>query len=270
MRAANAYFAVARTALSDRLAWRADVFLGAGMGAARVGLALVLWTAVFAGRESIGGMGLGTMASYYLIAVFAYQLDQSSAVSSELAGEIRSGRFGKYLARPVDPLAWFLAAACGRSLVQAAAALGAALALGLACILVDPAYLAPASALGLAAALPVLALGLLCLALVNYMTGILAFAFQDIGAFQIGKNCVVEFLSGALLPLALLPSGAREALELTPFPALASLPAELILGRGLEGYGRELALLALWALGLWACARALYASLSGRYEEMGS
>jgi ABC-2 type transport system permease protein len=263
---AAAYAAVARTSLSDRLSWRADVFLGICMGAARVALALVLWNAVFDGRAEVGGMSLKMMASYYLVAVFVFQFDQSGALAGELAAEIRTGCFGKYLARPVDPLSWFLAASAGRSAFQAGAAILAAIL----CAAAAAPLLAAPDPLGLLAALPVILSGLLSLALVNFMTGILAFAFQDIGAFQVAKNCLVEFLSGALLPLALMPPFAREALAFTPFPALASLPAELMLGRGLEELPISLARLAAWNMGLYAAARALYSRLSARYEEMGS
>jgi ABC-2 type transport system permease protein len=264
------YSAVARASLAEALAWRADAFLGLVMGIVRVALALLLWTAVFDGRAQVGGMSLGMMASYYLIAIFIFQFNQSGAVAVSLAAEIRSGLFSKYLARPVDPLAWFLAASAGRSAFQAAAAIVAALASGLLCLAFDSSILAPLDPLGLIAALPVILLGMLALALVNFMTGILAFVFQDIGAFQVGKDCVVEFLSGALIPIALLPARLRGLLSATPFPALASLPADLMLGRGFGVYPGSLARLALWDLGLYLAARALYARLSPRYEEMGS
>jgi ABC-2 type transport system permease protein len=264
------YAAVARSSLADALAWRGDAFLGLVMGIVRVALALILWTAVFDGRSEVGGMSLRMMASYYLIAVFIFQFNQSGLVASSLAAEIRAGLFSKYLARPVDPLAWFLAASAGRSAFQAGAAIVAALAAALACLALDASILAPLNPLGLLAAIPVVLMGMLALALVNFMTGILAFVFQDIGSFQVGKDCVIEFLSGALIPVALLPAQLRGILSATPFPALASLPADLMLGRGFGAYPEALACLLLWDFVLYLAARALYARLSPRYEEMGS
>jgi ABC-2 type transport system permease protein len=281
MRRRGLYLAVARVSLADRIAWRGDVFFSVAMGAARVALALVLWSAVFAGRAEVGGMSLALVTGYYVIAVFVFQFDQSGAASRELAEEIRTGRFGKYLTKPVDPLSWFLASSAGRSAFQAAVALGAAalvaLALGLAGGAAGGAVpggavslIAPISPLGILAALPPLASGLLSLALVNFMTGILAFRFQDVGAFQIAKDCLIEFISGAMIPLAMMPSWARGALGLTPFPALASLPADLALGRAPDSYAKALAILLAWNALLYLGARALYASLSERYEELGS
>jgi len=269
--AAAKYAAVARAALADALAWRSELALGLGASAGRILMALVLWSAVFAGRGEIGGMGLAAVASYYLVAVFVAQIDRSSSMVDTFAREIRAGEFAKYLARPVDPLAWFLASCFGRSAFQAAITAVAAAA----CSCALAGFLVPPEPVGILAAAAVASLGLLALALVNFMTACLAFAFQDVFSFNIGKNCLVEFLSGALLPLALLPGWARRALELTPFPALASLPAQFILGpaRGGAGLGELPAVLlrlALWDLGLYLAARRAFAALSDRYEEAGS
>jgi ABC-2 type transport system permease protein len=269
--AAIKYAAVARNSLADALAWRAELVLGLASAAGRVLIALILWGAIFDGRAEVAGMSLGAMTSYYLVAVFISQLDRSSVMAGVLALEIRSGNFGKYLARPVDALAWFLSSSFGRSAFQA----GMTAAATIACALAISGLLVPPDPIGLLAAIAVALLGLFAFALVNFMTGILAFAFQDIGAFNIAKNCIVEFLSGALVPLALLPEGLKRALELSPFPALASLPAELILGPSRGGTGLEalptiLLRLALWDLGLLIAARALFKALSGRYEELGS
>jgi ABC-2 type transport system permease protein len=265
------YLAVSRNALADALAWRAELGLGLVATVGKLLIALALWSAILDGRPEVGGMGLAAMASYYLVAVFVAQLDRSSAMVDVFAQEIRSGSFCKYLARPVDPLAWFLSASLGKSAFQACLTAAATAACGLAL----SGLIAPPDPLGLAAAAAVVILGLLALALLNFMTGILAFAFMDIGAFNIGKSCVIEFLSGALVPLALLPGWARRALELTPFPALASLPAQLILGSARGGVGLEvlpaaLLRLALWDIMLIIAARASFKALSGRYEEAGS
>ena len=269
--AAAKYAAVSRNALSDALAWRSGLVLGLGASAGRVLMALALWSAVFSGRREIGGMGLAAVASYYLVAVFVAQIDRSSSMVEVFAREIRAGEFAKYLARPVDPLAWFLASCLGRSAFQAALTVVATAT----CAVAFSEFLVPPDPAGLLAASVVAASGLLSLALINFMTSILAFAFQDVASFNIGKNCLVEFLSGSLLPLALLPGWARRVLELTPFPALASLPAEFVLGPGRGGRGLEelptvLLGLALWNLALFIAARRAFAALSSRYEEAGS
>jgi ABC-2 type transport system permease protein len=259
------YLAMSGIAFSERLAYPGETALTLASAGMRAFVAWLLWSAVLAGRPSAGGMDLAALVSYYLVASVVRTLDRSELYAWEFAAEIRSGNFSKYLARPVDPERCFLAVAAGRSAYQAcvAAAIGALVAIPLGpSALPDP--------LGLALALPIAFLGLAALALLNFMTALLAFAFQDITPFHMVKNELVDFLSGTLVPLAMMPPWAREALSWTPFPALASLPARLWAGQGIAEAPRALAVLAAWTVALAAASRLALGALSSRYEEAGS
>lgn len=262
----NKYLRISRIAFMDRLAMRSELFLGVAAAGVRLVLARLLWQAAFDGKAELGGYDLRGMTTYYLIASFLRQFDQSEGYAWEFAAEIRNGAFGKYLSRPVDPLRHFLAACSGRSAFQAILACAA----GIAWALPFLPLLAPIDPLGAFMAIPVLLLGLLGLGFLNYLTAILAFVVQDITPWHMVKNSVIELLSGALIPVSLFPAWARRIIEATPFPALASLPAALMLGRGAEGYLRSLGILAAWNLALYAACRAAYARLSRTYEEAGA
>lgn len=265
------YSALVRLAFADRLTYRGEALIGLFVAAARVLLAYILWSAVFGDRLEVGGMGLRAVMSYYLVAAFLRLFNQSDRYVWEFSSEIRSGNFSKYLIRPVDPLRWFLSVAAGRSLFHAGLAAIAALVVYLAVSAVSggAAFVSP-DPLGLLLAVPVAALGLSALALIDFMTSLLAFRFMDISAFHLVKGNLVELASGALVPLALMPGWARSLCSLTPFPALASLPAELWLGGGREGLPLAVGLLVAWNLALYGAARLVFASLSGRYEEVGA
>jgi len=256
---------MASISFSERFAYPGETALALASAALRAFVAWLLWSAVLAGKESVGGMGIGAIVAYYLVASSARTLDRSEGYAWEFAAEIRSGDFAKYMVRPVDPLRCFLAVSAGRSAYQACVLAAAALA--------ALPFLGAASlpqALGLALALPVLLLGLLALALLNFMTSILAFVFQDITPFHMVKTDAIEFLSGALVPLAMMPAWAREILAWTPFTALASLPARLWAGQGLDEVPRALAVLAAWCLALYLAARASLAALTADREGAGS
>lgn len=259
------YLVLASIAFSERLAYPGEALSILGAAGVRAFTAWLLWSVALGGRGTAAGMDRAGLVAYYLVASALRGLDRSEGHTWEFAGEIRSGNFAKYLARPLDPRGCFLAVSAGRSafqaLVLAAAGLAASLVLGPRA-LPDP--------LGLLLLLPVLLLGLLCLALLNYLTALLAFAFQDIAPFHMVKNQLVDFLSGILVPLALFPPLARAALAWTPFPALASLPARLWAGEGAAEVPRSLAVLALWALLLLALSGRAGERLAARYEEAGS
>ena len=259
------YLPMAGISFSERLAYPGETVLALVSAGLRAFIAWLLWSAILAGRRAVGGMDLAALVSYYLVASVLPTLDRSEGYAWEFAAEIRSGNFSKYLARPVDPERCFLAVVAGRSAYQAcvAAAAGALAAL----VLGPPALPDPR---GLAWALPILFLGLLALALLNFMTSLLAFAFQDITPFHMVKNELIDFLSGTVVPLAMMPAWARGALAWTPFPALASLPARLWAGEGVAEAPAALAILAAWVLALAAASRAALGKLAARYEEAGS
>jgi ABC-2 type transport system permease protein len=79
----------------------------------------------------------------------------------------------------------------------------------------------------------------------------------------------IQFLSGGLIPLALLPQWAQVPLGYTPFPALASLPAMLWLGMGADGLVRAYLVTGAWVAVLALAAGMAYRALSERYEEVG-
>jgi ABC-2 type transport system permease protein len=266
------YRLVARLALVDRLAYRGDALLALVAAGVRLAFAYALWSAVFAGRAAVAGFNLAQMTAYYLVSIAVFQLDQSEGYVWEFAGEIRRGDFHKYQVRPLDPRRYFYAVCLGRTgfnlavlaaIFTAVAALSAVGGRGIGAF-------APSSPAALAAALATAGLGLGALASLNYMTALLAFRFQDITAFHMVKSNLVELLSGLLLPLAVLPPWLSVFCAWTPFPALASLPAELWLGRGWEGLPAALARLAAWNVGLYLAAGALYRRLAERYEGVGA
>ncbi len=252
----KAFIVTVRLALADRIAYRGETAAGIVASAARVLMAFVLWKAVAGEAGTAFGYSLPMAMTHYLFAALLPAIDQSDAYVWEFAAEIRSGDFGKYLSRPVDPLAHFLAVSLGRSIFQALVSVAVmATALGLDALLPGAFFQAPDPAGG-ALAIPIAAAGLVCMSLVNYLTALAAFRFQDIVPWHMVKGNIVEVLSGAVIPLAVLPGWARELVALTPFPALADLPAALAMGAGRERLGPAVAVLAAWTGGLLLLASA--------------
>jgi len=257
------------TAFSDRMAYASDALLSLISVCAKVFIARILMGALYAGKTEIGGMTLSMVVTYYILVSALYTLDQSEAYTWEFAAEIRGGLFGKYLARPVDPLVWYLSVSGGRSLFRLLMILSAAGILFLFQACSGISLMRPPAPQAVFM-LPVFFLALLFLALLNYCTSLLAFVFQDITPFHMVKTELSTFLSGAMIPLAFMPDWARRIVYLTPFPALASLPAELWLGTGGERVPGTILILLLWCLALAACARIMLSALRDRYEEVGA
>ncbi len=247
------YLAIGAVCMRARTAYRFDVIIGTTLPFLRVLLSFLLWRALFAGKNEIGGFTLGSMTAYYILTAFLARLDQSGSLVWEYAGDIKDGRFVKYLTKPVNPFGHFLATAAANTLYVAGIAL---LSLGVLFAALtgwaggpEAASLSLPSPVTLLAALLLSLLGLVFSASLNWLTAILAWKFQDISGFHMIKGVVVEFLTGAMLPLALLPDGLVEVMRLFPFYQMQYLPASLLLGMRTEEAASGLLVLSVWTVG---------------------
>jgi ABC-2 type transport system permease protein len=216
----------------------------------RVVVLLALWRVILAGKGPVSGMTLDVVLTYTLIAeVFGAQLSPRTEVDRAFwQGEIvlrllqPLGIFGQYIAEMAGK--WlFELCVFGLPLLLLAPLLG-----------VSP-LPAGAAATGLFAIS--LALGIsVGLALDFVFAALLVILELPLWAVRQMRAAITTLLSGALLPLALLPAGVGAAFAWLPFASMASAPLQLYVGMG--DAPRLLALQAGWSLLLWPLARRLW------------
>jgi ABC-2 type transport system permease protein len=149
----------------NALSYRGDTWLSAIFSIFSILLAYLLWSAIFAGRPIFGGMTLKQMTTYYLLAGIISSLTQSDDLLWEFSDDIKSGKFVKYLVRPVSPLACFLSAGFARSFLPAISSL-----IVLACSMaIFKNFFVIPSLTHVLSALPVILLGTLLSSLLNYI-----------------------------------------------------------------------------------------------------
>jgi ABC-type uncharacterized transport system permease subunit len=216
----------------------------------RVVVLLSLWRTILAGRGEVGGMTLGAVLTYTLIAeAFADAL----AVRSDLPSALWDGTVATRLLQPMGMVGHFAAQMIGSwavgfglfslPLLLLAPLLGA-----------DP---LPASATAALCAVVSLALGITVGLAIDFLFGaVMVIMEQDFWAVTYVRNGLTTLLSGQLVPLALLPWGLGEVFGWLPFAAVASAPLRIY-----TGTGPPLPLLAsqaVWALLLWPLAGHLW------------
>lgn len=261
------YLEVFRLSFKMQIVWRFDVAMTAAATAGRILAAWILWSAIFAGRQRVGGFTFEAMLSYYIVSSFLTSLDMSGQISGEISDLIRGGRFSGHMVVPIDPLAFFGAMTAGESAFHLGFSLAAALICMFACgIRLSVAAGAPQVFLAIAMTL----LGLAFMACLQYLIGIAAFRFQNIDFLLHVQANIFAFATGALVPLSLLPHAALFALELLPFPYVAYLPAMLLTGQaGVAAGVRGLAVIAVWAAAAAVAGPLVYNRLRVRYDGVG-
>jgi ABC-type uncharacterized transport system permease subunit len=214
--------------------------------ALRVCVLLALWRVVLGGREDAPPMSLDSVQSYALLAeVFSDQLN----VRTTLSDAFWQGTITQHFLRPMALVPQFAAEMLGGWLVGLVL-FSLPLLLAAPLLGVDP---RPANALALVAFAASLLLAICVGVAIDFIASALTVALeQPVWLVQWVRHAVSVVLSGAVVPLALLPWGLGPILEWLPFASLAWAPLAIYTGMG--DAPRLLALQVFWALALWPLA----------------
>jgi ABC-2 type transport system permease protein len=183
-----------------------------------------IWEAVYAGRPEVDGVGANTLLVYLTIAALGGWF-MPGMTAWTIQERVLSGDVALDLVRPFAFLKQVLAQDIGMAWGYAPTLvvfLPAALVVG---------SLDPPSPVNLMLYLVSFALGFLVSSLIGMHIGLLAFWIQQVNGIRAIVSVSVGFLSGALVPLWLMPDGVRVAFQFLPFQALAFLPASIYSGQ---------------------------------------
>ncbi|HEX3017651.1 MAG TPA: ABC-2 family transporter protein [Caproicibacter sp.] len=89
--------------------------------------------------------------------------------------------------------------------------------------------------------------------------GFLAFFLKNIWGFSMLKQSIVNFLSGAIIPIAFMPLWAQNILNCLPFASLSYTPVMIYMGKyGPSQTALLIALQVFWVLAFWGLSRLIW------------
>lgn len=216
----------------------------------RVVVLLAIWRLILAGKEPVEGMTLPIVLTYTLIAeVFGPQLYPRT----NLEGAFWEGSIVGRMLQPLNLFAQFSAEAAGKWLFELCA-------FSLPLLLLAPllgVQPLPASLSGAGFFVVSLLLGISVGLALDFVFGALMVLLQlPIWGISQIRSALTTLLSGALLPLALLPPAVGALFSWLPFASMASAPLQIYVGTG-----NTLLLIAIqigWSVVLWPLAHWLW------------
>jgi len=260
------YRAIAKLYFKQQLAFRSQIILTMAFSLWHILFAYLLWSTIFGEAETVGGFTLQSMLTYYVLQSFFKQVELSDGVSGEVSSRIRGGTFMKYMVIPVDVEGYFLAQSFGAAgfyvLIDLITCSAWVFLFGIHFAVIG-------SAAVIAAALLLFALGCVFMIQLNYFLGLLTFKYQDIWIFLMIKYSLIEFLTGALVPLVFLPAGFVAAMRFTPFYYVNYLPAMLLMGRLHDEAAMGLIVMIGWVALFFLVNRLTYGRLRVRFDGVG-
>ena len=112
-------------------------------------------------------------------------------------------------------------------------------------------------------------LGLIFMTEFQFFIGILSFKFLEISMFRIIADNIVIFITGAVIPLSLLPETVIAVMRIFPFYYIIYLPSMLVIGRNGNEAVSGLIILSVWALVFFIINDLLYKRLRVLFEGAG-
>ena len=264
--ALSKYVETAKVLFKAQIVYRFSTIVSMIFTISKIVLAYILWSAIFGNRDVVAGFTFNAMITYYIMTSFLSQLDQSGGFGRQIADEIRTGTFSKYMVRPVNIFGTFTFQAIGVSAFLLSFNLIAAL---LWTFLFRIDFVFAANLTSVFYAVVILGAGLLFMMQLNYFIGILAFKFVDVWVFMMIKDNLLHFATGALIPLSLLPASIVGVMRFFPFYYSAYVPAMLLLGKYDGGVAFALIVLLCWNLAFWMLNKYSYKRLRTLYDGVG-
>lgn len=260
------YIEVIKIGFKDMIAYRFDVFSGTLFSFFRILLAFLLWSAIYHSNAEVAGYSFNMMITYYIIVTSLLKLDKSHEVSEMLSGEIRDGKFTKYIIKPVHPIGYYFSMIFSKFTYVLGFNVLATL---LWVLLFKKYFVMPDNIMNCVLAVGIFMIGLLFMALINYFFTILTFWVLDASGFFMIKDNILEFLSGSLIPLSLLPGSIITIFKFLPFYYVYFYPISLYLNPGEQNVILAISTLLIWSIFFLLLNNWLYKKALRSYEGVG-
>jgi ABC-2 type transport system permease protein len=264
-RVRSRYVAIALTALKQATAYPRTVALNLAAGLVTTLLLYHVWEHSMPARLGAAGMDWSTMRMYLALS-FALNSLLAFPIELQTMATIRSGSIALELVRPASYQASQLAQAVGIAAIEGLGGglLCVALAFGMG------GAQGPASAWhGLGFGLSAI-LGFIIRFQIGYLTSLLCvWTINGVGLLWV-RTAISNILSGALVPLPLLPGPLEQLARFGPFQATVYTPVRIYLGAGsIRDQAAALAIQLAWVVVLWASGRLLWRSSSRELAVQG-
>lgn len=262
----NKYIEITKIFFKAQLAYRFDVAMAVLVTVSKILFAYILWGAIYAQNELVGGLTFPMMLSYYIISSFLSQIELSDGVGREVSDRIRGGTFSKYMVIPANVNGYFVAQTFGTMAFYFIFVVAGTI---LWILLFGVGFVITSSVVTILSAIVIIILGLLFMIQLNFFLGMLAFQFQDVGFFLMIKSNIVSFVTGGLVPLVLLPRGIVAAMRFFPFYYVTYLPSMLLIGKNQQEAVTGMITLSMWLLAFVLLNRKTYDKMRVIYDGVG-
>ena len=263
------YLQVFKTSFNQEFAYRLSFVMWRVRNVLQILVIFFLWDTIFSHQEGeLFGYDRDKILTYVLGLVFikAFVL---SARAQDVAGEIARGEIINNLLKPVNYFKYWLTRDLSSKTLNLTFAVGEFFLLYL---VLRPPFYFQSDPFQLLMFLASICLAILTYFLLLFIVNAIPFWAPELGwgGHFLFTVIMVEFLSGVLFPLDILPAGIQNFLNLTPFPYMIFFPLQIYLGKISGFMALKGILISLsWILILWFLMRSIWEKGFKAYQAYG-
>lgn len=257
----GAYSMIAGNSVKSTFTYRAHILFQVLSSVLMILVQYFIWRAVFSASPGgidgavVRGMTFGQTFLYVSLAA-ALGVLMRTWTDWEMNGQIRSGDIIMFFFKPADYMRYMFSSSFGSMM-------GNVITITVpSAIVIFAVFGAPMpSPLGAAFFLVALAGSCVLSFLMDFIVGTTCFWTMSIWGISAGKEVIVSFLSGALVPLVFYPESLRAVIAWLPFAYMYNLPLSILTAPSPDplSWARGIALQFFWVAATLVAARAYFA-----------
>jgi len=255
----KSYWLIARNTFNENFIYTRDTVSGAIFSIVVLVIQITVWTALYASVDNlpIAGRTIDDMITYVIVVSLVGLFTSEGRIARLLEERMKSGEIALDAMRPTSPRLMLAARTWGDKMMQF---LGGGIAV-IACIIWVGGITTPDSIVLWLIFISALLLGYIINLMFAYVTACFAFYFISVNTLNWFISFFVLSMSGAFVPLWLLPEWLRNIALALPFQATIFIPMNIYMGTmEYSGLLNLLLIQLAWILGLGILQQILWKS----------
>lgn len=258
-------FTLAAMGMKTTLAYAASVWASVVVNILQIVVFYYIWVAVYSDKTELNGITLNQMITYVILSRILF-MGISWGVNQWMAQQIQTGAISMELLRPVDYQLVMYSVRIGDFVMFI-------LLNGLPVLLISIFMFGingPSSILNAILFITSILMAITVAFFIEYMVGILSFYTTNGWGLQVLKEAVMNFFSGAIVPLAFFPELLKNIVSVLPFKDMVYTPISIYLGliQGNDIY-KALLFQLVWVILLWFLSRLFFKKAIKRIVVQG-
>ena len=263
------YFSIFKISLQQEIAYKANFVMWRIRNVFQIFLVFYLWDAIYTDNSRVL---FGYDRAQILTYVFGLMIVRAlvlSAKANSISGEIASGDFSNYLLKPINFFKYWMTRDVSSKVLNL---IFAGFETFLLFLLLKPIFFLQTNPLQLFSFVISIFVAIFIFSMIVFIVSSIPFWNPELawGAQFILFAIVIEFLSGALFPIDILPSAIQNILYWTPFPYLIFFPLEIYLGK-ISGIAivQGITIAVFWSVALWFFMNSIWRKGLKVYQSHG-